>query len=108
MKRFAILDGNNVVIGVVTGSDEETESRLTAETNIVHMETFLDKSSRKNMASIGGTYDSNRDAFLWPCLYPSWILNEATCQWEAPIVMPDDGKRYTWNEETKKWIVNEE
>ena len=103
MKRFAILDENNIVTTVTTGGDEDTESALTSATNVTHKETFLDRSERKNMASIGGTYDSVRDAFIWAKPFPSWVLTEATCQWDAPTAMPDDGKRYNWNEDTTSW-----
>jgi hypothetical protein len=61
---------------------------------------------RKNHAGIGYTYDENRDAFIPPKPYASWILNEDTCLWEAPVAYPDDGKRYNWNEETKQWDVD--
>ena len=62
---------------------------------------------RKNHAGIGYTYDEDRDAFIAPKLYASWILNEETCQWEAPSAMPDDGERYTWNESTTTWDIVE-
>ena len=58
---------------------------------------------RKNYAGIGFIYDQVRDAFYEPQPYPSWTLNESTCQWEAPSTYPDDGKMYTWNETTKAW-----
>ena len=58
---------------------------------------------RKNHAGIGGRYDSDRDAFIPKKPYSSWILNETTCQWEAPVACPDDGKRYFWNEENQQW-----
>ena len=59
---------------------------------------------RKNYAGIGFTYDKQRDAFIPPKPYESWILNEETCLWESPIPYPQDGKRYKWNEETLSWI----
>tara|TARA_R100001086_G_C11646930_1_gene206199 strand:- start:84 stop:392 length:309 start_codon:yes stop_codon:yes gene_type:complete len=60
--------------------------------------------TRKNYsANIGFTYDKDRDAFISPKPFPSWTLNEDTCNWEAPVVFPDDGKRYSWNEETTSW-----
>ena len=59
---------------------------------------------RKNYASIGGTYDEARDAFIPPKRFPSWNLNGDTCQWEAPTPMPDDGKLYEWDEETTNWV----
>ena len=58
---------------------------------------------RKNHAGIGYTYDEDRDAFIAPKPYASWILNEDTCLWEAPSARPDDGKDYSWNESTKSW-----
>tara|TARA_B100001115_G_C15831050_1_gene414741 strand:+ start:1254 stop:1649 length:396 start_codon:yes stop_codon:yes gene_type:complete len=63
---------------------------------------------RKNHPSIGYTYDENRDAFIPPKLYPSWILNETTCRWDSPVAYPSDGNVYTWNETTQKWdLINE-
>ena len=58
---------------------------------------------RKNYAGIGYTYDSSRDAFIPPKPFASWILNEDTCLWNAPVAMPTDGGRYIWNEETTSW-----
>jgi hypothetical protein len=58
---------------------------------------------RKNHAGIGYTYDAAKDAFIPPQPYPSWTLNEDTCQWDAPTAYPDDGKRYEWNESTTAW-----
>jgi hypothetical protein len=58
---------------------------------------------RKNHAGIGYTYDEDRDAFIPPKPFASWVLNESKCHWEAPSEMPDDGKRYFWNEETTNW-----
>jgi len=58
---------------------------------------------RKNYAGIGYTYDETRDAFIPPQPYNSWTLNEDTCNWEAPVAYPDDGKKYNWNEETTSW-----
>ena len=59
---------------------------------------------RKNYAGIGYSYDAGRDAFIPPKPYASWVLNETTCQWGAPTPMPvEEGKRFTWNEETTSW-----
>jgi hypothetical protein len=58
---------------------------------------------RKNHAGIGYTYDTNRDAFISQKPYNSWILNEQTCLWDAPVAYPQDGNKYTWNEETLSW-----
>ena len=64
------------------------------------------KPLRKNFAGIGYTYDRVRDAFIAPKPYPSWILNETTCLWNAPIPMPTDGTPYTWDESLGTWIVS--
>jgi len=58
---------------------------------------------RKNYAGIGYTYDRERDAFIPPNDYPSWTLNEETCQWQSPVPYPNDGKLYKWNEEITNW-----
>ena len=60
---------------------------------------------RKNYAGIGYTYDPARDAFIPPKTFPSWVLNEETCWWEPPTPYPQDGEVYTWNEESKTWVV---
>jgi hypothetical protein len=62
---------------------------------------------RKNHAGIGYTYDEDRDAFIPKKPYNSWILNEQTCNWEAPVARPTDGKRYTWNETNLNWEIIE-
>jgi hypothetical protein len=66
-----------------------------------------EKVFRKNYAGIGYTYDENRDAFIAPKPFNSWILNEQTCLWEAPVARPDDNNRYKWNEEILNWeLIN--
>ena len=62
---------------------------------------------RKNHAGIGYIYDEDRDAFIPKKPYNSWILNEDTCLWEAPVALPDTENRYNWNEETISWDLNE-
>jgi hypothetical protein len=68
------------------------------------------KAFRKNYAGLGYTFDSERDAFIPPKPFASWILNEESCLWEAPVAMPEDAgtgeplKRYTWDEDTVNWI----
>ena len=62
---------------------------------------------RKNHAAIGYTYDEDRDAFIPPKPFNSWILNENTCLWEAPITMPIDGQRYIWNETKQNWDLQQ-
>lgn len=62
------------------------------------------KSLRKNYAGIGYSYDAQRDAFIPPKPYASWLLDDQTCLWNAPVPYPTDGKRYQWDEETTSWI----
>jgi len=63
---------------------------------------------RFNAAGIGYSYDENRDAFIPPQPYASWVLDEATCLWVAPIDYPADGKMYTWDELTTSWVEYEQ
>jgi hypothetical protein len=62
---------------------------------------------RKNYAGIGYSYDKTMDAFIPPQPYASWLLNEETCLWDAPIPMPDDEKMYSWDEESESWVEME-
>ena len=59
---------------------------------------------RKNYASTGDTYDTDRDAFIAPKPYPSWVLNETTCYWEAPVARPDSNTPHHWHEDSLSWI----
>ena len=89
------------------------ETAIVAESSF--FDTFVDSSPgtwietsgdiRKNYAGIGYSYDETRDAFIPPQPYSSWTLDESTCQWKSPVVYPDDGQKYTWNESTKAWDV---
>ena len=63
--------------------------------------------NRKNYAGIGYTYDREKNAFIPPKEIASFVLNEETCLWEAPVPMPTDGKHYYWNEPTVSWVENE-
>jgi hypothetical protein len=62
---------------------------------------------RFNYAQPGYTYDPDRDAFIPPKPFESWVLDEATCLWVAPTPMPEDGETYEWDEETTSWVVSE-
>lgn len=124
MAHFAKLDSNNVVIFVTVGRDEDNgkEAELTARTGDVYKQTSYNtrggvhyqadgtpsadqsKAYRKNYASLGYTYDEQRDAFIPPKPYASWVLNEQTCLWDAPISYPTDGGRYTWDETVGNWV----
>jgi len=116
LAHFAKLDSNNVVIFVTVGRDEDNgkEADLCARTGDVYKQTSYNTHGgvhalggtplRKNYAGIGYTYDAGRDAFIPPKPYASWLLNEGTCLWDAPVAYPDDGKRYSWDEATTSWV----
>ena len=113
MKYFAKLSLGSKVVGFthIHDNDASTEEAGIAYLNKLHSYPFWkeykrDGSIRKNSANVGGTYDEDKDAFIPIKPYTSWVLNEDTCQWEAPVVYPADGsvdKRYNWNEETTSW-----
>jgi hypothetical protein len=103
MAHFAKLDGNNIVTFVTVGRDEDNEQELTERTGDVYKQTSYNGNIRKNYAGIGYTYDEQRDAFIAPKPFNSWILNEDTCQWEAPVAYPTDEKFYIWNENQRNW-----
>lgn len=120
MAHYAFLDENNTVIEVIVGKDEG-EDGIDWE---AHYGAFRGQSCkrtsyntrggvhsgggtpyRKNYAGLGYTYDAGRDAFIPPKPYNSWVLNEDTCLWNAPVVYPDDEGQYTWDEETTSWVI---
>lgn len=119
MAHFAQLDEKNQVLQVIVvrnedikdpNSGEESEAVgiafcrkiLGTETNWV--QTSYNGTFRKNYAVIGGEYDSVRDAFISPKPFNSWVLDEDTCQWTAPVAYPTDGKPYYWDEPTGSWV----
>lgn len=68
------------------------------------LQTSYNNNLRKNFASVGFTYDLNRDAFIAPQPFPSWVLNETSCNWEPPIPYPDDDNYYSWDESNTSWL----
>lgn len=116
MAHFAKLDENNIVLAVhVVNNDVITIDGVESEQAGIDFltelhghaswkQTSYNGSFRKNYAGQGMTYDASRDAFIESKPFPSWILNETTCRWEAPVAFPSDGKRYTWDETTVSWI----
>jgi hypothetical protein len=124
MAHFAKLDANNVVIFVTVGRDEDEgkEVELSLRTGDTYKQTSYNtrggvhyqadgtpsadqsKAMRKNYAGLGYTFDAARNAFIPPKPYASWLLNETTCLWDAPVAYPTDGKRYSWDEATTSWV----
>jgi hypothetical protein len=115
MSHFAKLDDNNIVTFVTVGRQEDDgkEHELYERTGDVYKQTSYNTRGgvhtlggtplRKNYAGIGYTYDEDRDAFIPPKPYDSWVLNEDTCLWDAPVPYPTDGGMYAWDEETGAW-----
>ena len=116
MAHFAQLDENNTVTQVIVIANEELLlDGVESETKGVifckslfgedtrWVQTSYNGRIRKNYAGIGYTYDATRDAFIPPKPYESWLLNEDTCLWESPVPYPQDGNKYSWNEELQQW-----
>ena len=101
MAHFAKLN-NNIVTEVIVAEKNFINSGLVGD-EFLWVQTSYNNNFRKNFAGVGDTYDSVKDAFYKPQPYPSWVLNESTCIWEAPVAMPDDGKFYDWDEATTNW-----
>jgi len=105
-KVIEVTKVNNEVILDANGNESETNGIdfLTKLTGYpVWKQTSYNKNFRKNFAGIGYTYDEDRDAFIPKKPFNSWILNETTCLWEAPIAKPNDYGIYTWNETIQNW-----
>ena len=114
MAHYAFLDENNIVTEVIVGIDEteliegkDPETWYGEFRGQTCKRTSYNNNIRKNYAGIGYTYDAERDAFIPPKPFDSWILNEETCRWEAPVAYPDDGNDYTWDESTTSWVAVE-
>ena len=122
MAHYAFLDGNNIVTEVIVGKDEGEQGidweqwygnfrgqackRTSYNTKAgVHSEGGTP--FRKNYAGIGYTFDEARDAFIPPKPFASWVLNEDTCLWDAPVAYPTDGGFYNWDEEAGNWVAVE-
>jgi hypothetical protein len=129
MAHYAQLDENNVVLQVIVVSNDDAgplpglngEAFCTdllggrwKQTSYntrggVHYSPITNEPDggiafRKNYAGIGYTFDEARDAFIPPKPFPSWVLNEYTCWWEAPVPYPTDGNRYIWDESVMNWV----
>ena len=122
MSHFAKIE-NNIVTFVTVGRQEDDgkEQELCDRTKDIYRQTSYNtrggvhytygepstdqsKALRKNYAGIGYTFDEERDAFIPPKPYPSWLLDEDTCLWEAPVEYPTDGGMYAWDEASLSWI----
>jgi hypothetical protein len=114
MAHYAFLDEDNIVTEVIVGIDEtETIDGLEPETwygqfrGTVCKRTSYNGNIRKNYAGIGYIYDAERDAFIEPKPFDSWLLDEETCRWEPPVPYPTDGFTYFWNEAEEDWELQD-
>ena len=129
MAHYAFLNENNIVTEVIVGKGEgedgidweqhycEFRGQVCKRTSYntrggVHYDLYANEPSvdqskafRKNYAGIGFVYDPQKDAFIPPAPFESWVLNKESCLWEAPVAMPDDGQMYSWNEDTTSWVL---
>ena len=116
MAHFAELDANNVVLRVIVVGNADTSDASGVEKEHigaafceklfggVWKQTSYNGNMRKRYAGIGYTYDAQNDVFYAPKPFPSWVLNNTTADWEAPVAMPvEEGKRFAWNEEAGAW-----
>lgn len=113
MAHFAEIDSNNTVVRVLVVPDDAEDRGKDYLANDLGLggtwvQTSYNARIRKNYAGVGFTYDAERDAFIAPKPFDSWLLDEETCQWKAPVEYPTDGVMYQWNEDNKDWeaIVN--
>ena len=122
MAHYAFLDENNIVTEVIVGKDEGEGTDWEVEYGNFRGQTCKRTSYntygnahsdsgtpfRGNYAGIGYTYDETNDVFIPPKTFDSWVLDETTWDWKAPVDYPSDGKDYTWNEETTNWDLIDE
>jgi len=113
MAHYAFLDENNIVTEVIVGTDEteliegkDPETWYGEFRGQVCKRTSYNGNIRKNYAGIGFTYDADLDAFITPKPFDSWLLNEETANWEAPVPMPEGN--YCWDEDSVSWLQVEE
>lgn len=112
MSHFAQIDENNIVVQVIVAEQDFINSGIVGDPSKWIQTSYNTRAGkhpegrplRKNYAGIGYFYDAERDAFIPPKPFESWILNEFTCLWNPPIPLPNDEKIYVWSEEQMNWI----
>jgi len=125
MAHFAEINASNVVTRVIVVANSDTSDANGVEKEYIGAafceklfggtwkQTSYNRSFRKNYAGIGFTYNADIDAFVPPKPYNSWVLDEETAQWQAPVAMPEDAgtgeppKTYRWDEDTVNWVQDE-
>lgn len=113
MAHYAFIDTNNIVVEVITGRNEDEivdgisdweKHYEEFRPGLICKRTSYNANIRKNFAAVGFSYDPVHDVFIPPKPFESWSLNQDTCDWEAPIARPTDGKPYRWDEPTSSWV----
>lgn len=118
MAHFAKLDDNNVVLDVNVVNNQTIDDLPFPASEPVGVnfltewsggytnwkQTSYNGNFRKRYAGVNYIYDATLDAFIPPKPYPSWLLNTTTCDWNAPVPYPNDGKEYYWDETTQSWV----
>lgn len=118
MAHYALLNYNNIVTDVITGKNENDQNQ---NMELVYQDIFKQVCKRtsyntiagnhinggtpfrKNFAGVGYTYDESKDAFIPPKPFDSWVLNETSCIWEAPVALPSGNNMYDWDEDNQQW-----
>lgn len=113
MAYFAQIDESNIVTNVLVIPDDQAsrgQQFLADDLGLggTWIETSDTGAIRYNYAAIGYTYDPSRDAFIPPKPFASWVLNEDTCLWDAPVPYPTDGEMYLWDEDGQAWVAVEQ
>ena len=124
MSHYAQLDENNMIVFVIAAKSDHKEDEFTESTGDVWKQTSYNtsggvhytdgepsadqsKALRYNYAGINFTYDPDRDAFIPPKPFESWILDEDTCLWQPPLPYPEDGGSYRWDEDLFSWELDQ-
>lgn len=107
MSHFAELDKNNIVLRVLVGNNDLPNEGLdwfVQNAGGRWIQTSYSASFRHKFANIGDTYNEELDAFITASPFTSWVLNDNTCEWEAPFPKPDNGLMYQWDESVLNWV----
>ena len=101
---FAYVNNDGIVTQVIVADQNFINSGVVGD-SFRWIQTSYNENFRKNFAGIGYKYDRIRDAFIPPQPYPSWVLNEQICLWDAPVPYPDDGNSYVWDDVNQNWNI---
>ena len=113
MSHFAEIDDDGIVLRVIVAEQDFIDSGLVGDSSNWIQTSYNTRGGvhilggtplRKNFAGRGYTYDEERDAFIPPQPYPSWVFGAGTCTWKSPVPYPSDGKTYVWDESAINWV----